>query len=46
MGAMGRKAHPVEMAGTEGMGRRGKLDLKEHQAAGKRREIQGPEVVE
>ena len=27
MGAMGRKARPVEMAGTGGMGRRGKLDL-------------------
>ena len=36
MGVMGRKARPVEMAGMEGMGRRGKLDLKEHQAARKR----------
>ena len=41
MGVMGRKAHPVEMGGTEEMERRGKVGLKESKGREVEREIEG-----
>ena len=41
MGVMGRKALPVEMGGTEGMERRGKVGLKESKGRKERGEIEG-----
>ena len=42
MGGMRRTAHLVEMGGTEGMERRGKLDVKETWGSEERGQIQDP----